>query len=154
MLSPMSVVSPRITCRNLKPGVGMKLYERSMHSSKPIVPWWREVWRRPRGQKLPTLMPSMWQSIPSGWHSLKQRKRYSPQYSQMVMVFSILPNRWTAQNQENCVHNDAGQLVLTSAHSMHLTILTCYIKACESENSKWHLHFSFKWCILTPKHTS
>ena len=55
---------------------------------------------------------------------------------------------------ENRVHNDAGQLVPTSAHSMHLTILTCYIKACESENSKWHLHFSFKWCILTPKHTS
>ena len=34
---------------------------------------------------------------------------------------------------ENCVHNDAGQLVLTPAHSMHLTILTCYIKSCESE---------------------
>ena len=34
---------------------------------------------------------------------------------------------------ENCVHNDAGQLVLTPAHSMHLTILTCYMKACESE---------------------
>ena len=32
---------------------------------------------------------------------------------------------------ENCVHNDAGQLVLTPAHSMHLTILARYIKACE-----------------------
>ena len=30
---------------------------------------------------------------------------------------------------DNCVHNDVGQLALT----MHLTILTCYIKACESE---------------------
>ena len=34
---------------------------------------------------------------------------------------------------DNCVHNDVGQLALTPAHSMHLTILTCYIKACESE---------------------
>ena len=34
---------------------------------------------------------------------------------------------------ENCVHNDAVQLVLTPAHSMHLMILTCYIKACEWE---------------------
>ena len=34
---------------------------------------------------------------------------------------------------ENCVHNDAGQLVLTPAHSMHLMILTCYIKHCEWE---------------------
>ena len=34
---------------------------------------------------------------------------------------------------DNCVHNDVGQLALTPAQSMHLTILTCYIKACESE---------------------
>ena len=34
---------------------------------------------------------------------------------------------------EKCVHNDAGVLVLTHAHSMHLTIVTCYIKACETE---------------------
>ena len=34
---------------------------------------------------------------------------------------------------EKCVHNDAGVLVLTHAHSMHLTIVTCYIKARETE---------------------
>ena len=104
MLPPMYVVSPRITGRNLKPGgemsKWMKLYERSMQGSNPIVPWGRGVWRRrPRGQKLPILTPSMWQSMPSGWQSLKQKKKYLPQYSQMVIVFSILPNRWTAQTR-------------------------------------------------------
>ena len=34
---------------------------------------------------------------------------------------------------DNWVHNDVRQLALTPSHSMHLTILTCYIKACESE---------------------
>ena len=38
-------------------------------------------------QKLPTLMPSAWQKIPSGWQSLRQRKCNSPQYPQMMMVF-------------------------------------------------------------------
>ena len=37
---------------------------------------------------------------------------------------------------DNWVRNDVGQLALTPAHSMHLTFLTCYIKACESEMPK------------------
>ena len=84
MLPPKSVVSPRLASGNLKPGGGMnrwmKPYERSMHGSKPIVPWRREAWRRrPRGQKLPTLMPSLWHSMtPAGkvW-SEERRIRHS-----------------------------------------------------------------------------
>ena len=53
---------------------------------------------------------------------------------------------------ENCVHNDAGQLVLTPApddyHMLHKH------KSMWMKNRKWNLHFSFKRCILRPQHTS
>ena len=125
MLPPMSVVSPRIIGRNLKPGGGMnkwmKQYEKSVHGSKPIVPWGREVWlRRPRGQKLPTLTPSMWQSMPSGWQSLKQRNNYLSQYSQMVMVFSILPNRWTAQTRTLLVRTGYTMMLVSLCSLPHI----------------------------------
>ena len=60
---------------------------------------------------------------------------------------------------DNCVHNDVGQLALTPAHSMHLTTLTCYIKACGSEMPneicicRLNVHLSFKR-VLRPKHAS
>ena len=150
MLPPMSVVSPRLPGRNLKPGGGMnkwmKLYERSVHGSNPIVPWGREVWR-PRGQKLPTLTPSMWQIMPSGWQSLKQRKKYLPQYSQMVVVFSILPNRWTAQTRTSSAC--ANSRTLDAPDDFHMLHKSMWMR-----NAKWNLHFSFKRCILRPKHTS
>ena len=61
-----------------------------------------------KGAKLPPLMPSTWQSIVSGWQSLRQRKRNSPpQYSQKVMVFSISPNRWTIQTRKSCIERYA-----------------------------------------------
>ena len=124
MLPPKFVVSQRTTSGNEKPGGGMtrwtKLYKRSMHGSRPTVPWRKEAWRRrPSGQKLPTLMPSVWQNLPSGWQSLRWRRRNLPQYPQMVMVFSVLMDR---RNQdiagENCVCNDAGGLVLTDKIKM------------------------------------
>ena len=105
MLTLKFTVSPRSTSGNSKTGGGtnqwMKLYERCVHREKPTVPWRGETWQwRPRGHKMPTLMPSTWQSMLSVWQSLRQRKRNSPpQYSQVVMVFSISPNRWTIQTR-------------------------------------------------------
>ena len=74
-----------------------KLYKRIV----PGMPWRREAWRRrPKDQKLLTLTPSTWLSMPSGWLSLsKKKKRNSPHYPQMVTVFSVLPSRWTAQTR-------------------------------------------------------
>ena len=40
-----------------------------------------------KGVKLPTLTTSLWQSMTPAWQGLKQRKRYSPQYPLMVMVY-------------------------------------------------------------------
>ena len=59
MLPPKFVVSQRTTSGNQKPDGGMKrwtkLYERSMHGSRPTMPWSKELWRqRLRGKKLPT----------------------------------------------------------------------------------------------------
>ena len=49
---------------------------------------------------------------------------------------------------ENCVHDDAGVLVLTHTHSMHLTIVICYIKACETElPNNLHFFILFERCI-------
>ena len=48
------------------------------------------------------LIPSGWQSMLSGWQSwqsLSQRKRNLSKYPQMVMVFFVSPNRWTAQTR-------------------------------------------------------
>ena len=56
---------------------------------------------------------------------------------------------------DNCVHNDVGQLALTPAHSMHLTILTCCIKACGSEMPNEISIFRLNGtCVLRPKHAS
>ena len=49
--------------------------------------------------KLPILITSVWRNIPSDWQSLRQRKRNSPQYPQVVMVSHVLPNRLTAQTR-------------------------------------------------------
>ena len=78
-------------------------------------PWRKREWRwSPRGQKLPTLMPSAWQNMPSGWQCLRQRKRNSPQYSQMCFHIA---KQMDGINQdivgENSVGNNAGELALT-----------------------------------------
>ena len=127
MLPPKSVVSPRTTSGDLKPGGGvnrwMKLYKGSVHGSTPTRPERRETRRlKPKRQSRPTLMPSAWQSMLSGWQSLRQRKRNLLKYPEGVMVFSALPNRWTTKKQdiigENCVCNDASVLVLNDEDKM------------------------------------
>ena len=40
-----------------------------------------------------------WQNVPHVWQSLRQRKRNLPQYPPMGMVFSVSPDRWTAQTK-------------------------------------------------------
>ena len=56
---------------------------------------------------------------------------------------------------DNCVYNDVGQLALTPAHSMHLPILTCYIKACGSEMPNEICIFCLNGtCVSRPKHAS
>ena len=71
LLPPKSVVFPRTTSGPLKSGGEMnswaKLHNRSVHSSKPTVPYRREASRlRRRRQRLPTLPPRAWQSRLSG----------------------------------------------------------------------------------------
>ena len=88
-----SVVSPRTTSGDLKSGDKMNMwkkpYKRSGHGSKPTRPWKREArWLMQRRQRLP-VMTSAWQSTPSDWQSLRQRKRNPPQYPQTVIVFSV-----------------------------------------------------------------
>ena len=91
---------------------------KNMQGSKPIVSWRREAWqRRLRGQNPPTWMTSAWQSMPSGWQSLRQRKRNLPQYPQMVMVSSVSPNRWTTQTRMLLVRT-VYAIMLLSLHSL------------------------------------
>ena len=106
MLPPKSVVFPRTTSENQKPGGGIrrwtKLYEKSVHGSKFAVPWRREAWRqRPRLKEAKTAFID---AKCGAKHtvllaSLRQGKRNSPQYPHVVMVFSASPNRWTTQTR-------------------------------------------------------
>ena len=137
----MSVVSQRITGRNLKPGGGtnkwMKLYERSVHGSKPIMSALRKggMTAEAKGAKTAYINTkhvakhAVWLA-----KSETEKEVFATIFSDGDGVFHIA-KQMDRTNQdvvsEKCVHNDAGQFVLTSAHSMHLTILTCYIKACE-----------------------
>ena len=57
-----------------------------------------------KGTKMSTLMPGAWQSVLSGWQSLRQSKRNSPQNSLMVMVFSVSPKLCTQWHWWACAH--------------------------------------------------
>ena len=101
--------SPRFTSGGQKPGDGKnirtKLYKRNMQVSNPTTPSRREQdgW----GKQKPTSTSRAWQCPPSGWQSLRPRKRNSSQYPQIVMVFSVSPNRLTAQSRtfwSACAH--------------------------------------------------
>ena len=111
-----------------------KLYEKNVHGSKPTVPLRGDAWRqRPKGQNMPTLMPSEWQSVLSVWQSLKQREMNSSQYRLMMTVYSVLPNR------SNCALNDAGELVLTDKDQMKAWVehyAWLLNVECESPNNK------------------
>ena len=94
MLPPNSVVSPRTTSEELKRGDGMnrwtKLYTRNVRGSKPTMPCRREACRwGPKGAKTAYFEAK---------HVAKSEaeEENSSQYPQMVMVFFVSPNRWTA----------------------------------------------------------
>ena len=74
-------------------------------------------WLMLRKQRLPTTTPSMWQNMPSGWQSLRQRKGVLYSFSKWWWSSSYCeidrphnPGRFG----ENCVRNDAGELALTN----------------------------------------
>ena len=95
-----------------------KLYKRIV----PGMPWRREAWRRrPKDQKLLTLTPSTWLSMPSGWLSLSKKKEFATLSPDGDGVFRIA-KQMDCTNQdfdgENCVCNDAGELVLTDKDTM------------------------------------
>ena len=56
-------------------------------------------WLRPKWQKLPTLTPSAWQSMPSGWQSLRKKRRNS---SQMMKVFSVSIAKQMDRTKSGC----------------------------------------------------
>ena len=62
-------------------------------------------------KKLSTLMPSIWQNMSFGWQSLRHSNKNSPQYTQLVMVFS-------KQHGENCAPNDCDVLALNNEDMM------------------------------------
>ena len=107
MLPPKPAVSQRTTSRDLKLFWGMnrwtKLYKRNVQDLKFTAPWrWDARRRIPKRQRLPTLMTSAWQSMPSGWQ-VWGKERKSQQYLQMSMMFSVSPNRWIAQTRTSLV---------------------------------------------------
>ena len=90
----------------------------------------RDQWRH----KFPTLTPSTSKSMLSGWQRLGQQNRNSPQYPQMVVVFSISPIRWTTQTRT---------LLEIIVYTMMLVSL------CSLTNTRWRhsarLIVEFEW---------
>ena len=93
-----------------------KKVDEAMHGS------WREAWRRrPRGQTLPTLIPTLWQIMPSVWQRLGQRKRNSPNITRWWWYLRIAKQKdHTNQDGvgENWVRKYAGELALTKNDKM------------------------------------
>ena len=113
MLPLKFVVFPRISSGNQKPGGGMKR------------------WTGARGaymvQSLQCPEEGAHDGVGKGgknclyWcqapgQSLRQRNRNSPHYSQMVMAFVVLPNRWTAQTMILLVRIVCTMMLLVCAH--------------------------------------
>ena len=98
------------------PGKIWKSYEQSFRFQRPIIPLRREPWWWwPRGQKVSTLTPSTWQSVPSGW----SRGRII--WHNIPWWWWCFPYRQTDRPykpRENCVHNDSGELTLTDEGKM------------------------------------
>ena len=142
MLPPKSGVSPRITRGNLKPCGGMnswtKLYERCVHYSKPTVPWREAKTSHIDVQRV--AKHAVWLA-----KSEAEKEVFATVYPEGDGVFRIA-KQMDRTNQdivsENCVHNDAGELVLTYAHSTRWTWRLSHVtQACETELPK-DLHFS------------
>ena len=74
----------------------------------------------PRRQRLSVITPSEWQSMSSGWKSLRWRKKTLLQYPPIVNVFSVLPNRWTAQISASLVRI-VYAIMLMKLHSLTKT---------------------------------
>ena len=89
MLPLKSVVFPRTNSEHLESSGGMnrwkKLYKKGNMTEA-------------QGTKTAHIDGAQ-QSMLSGWESQRHRKRNSPQYSLIVLVFSVLPNRWTTQTR-------------------------------------------------------
>ena len=106
--------------------------KRSVPDSKPTRPWRREArWLRPRSGRDDCLK---WHQAHGKTYCLAckvwgKRKRNSPQYPQMVMVFPVLPNRWTAQTRTLLART---MYATTLVNLLPLTMTSCKMQACPS----------------------
>ena len=73
------------------------------HQWKPETRWWNEevdkaIQKKHAWFKVYSALKGV-ANMPSGCQSLRRRKRDLPQYPQMVMMFSVSPNRWTTETR-------------------------------------------------------
>ena len=106
-------------CGNQKPGGGMntwtKLINRSMHSSRPTVPWRKEAWwRRPKTAYIDVKCVTK--------HAVWLTKSGAPQYPPDGDGVFRIAKQMDCRNQDivvkNCVCNDDGKLALTDEDKM------------------------------------
>ena len=113
-------------CGNQKPGGEMKtwtkLINRSMHSSKPTVPWRKEAWRR---RPKTTYIEVKCVTKQAVWLAMSEAPQYPPDGD--FRIAKQMDCRKQDIVVKNCVCNDDGELALTKTRRRHglSTMLGC-----------------------------